>query len=80
MTTIDETICSCEGHIFSSTFYIPPNLIDLYEVWGKFDPANASVYGVIIALFCIYAVLAIILRREDTKDKDRVNILLLASI
>lgn len=62
------------GHIFSTTFHIPPNLIDLYNVWGKFDVHNASVYGTIIALFVIYIMLAVILRREDKKDIDRVRI------
>uniref|UniRef100_K1RBF9 Carbohydrate sulfotransferase n=1 Tax=Magallana gigas TaxID=29159 RepID=K1RBF9_MAGGI len=70
-TTVDETVCRCIGHIFSTTFHIPPNLIDLYNVWGKFDVNNASVYGTIIALFVIYIVLAVILRREDRKDIDR---------
>lgn len=73
MTTIDETFCRCTGHIFSTTFNIPQNLIDLYHVWGKFDAKNASVYGVIIALLVIYIVLAVLMRREDRKDIDRVR-------
>uniref|UniRef100_K1RVM6 Polycystic kidney disease protein 1-like 2 n=1 Tax=Magallana gigas TaxID=29159 RepID=K1RVM6_MAGGI len=71
MTTIDETFCRCAGHIFSTTFNIPLNLIDLYHVWDKFDAKNATVYGTIIALFVIYIVLAVILRREDMKDIHR---------
>lgn len=73
MTTIDETFCRCAGHIFSTTFNIPLNLIDLYHVWDKFDAKNATVYGTIIALFVIYSVLAVILRREDMKDIHRVR-------
>ncbi|XP_061173587.1 uncharacterized protein LOC133182755 [Saccostrea echinata] len=71
MTTVGETVCRCTGHIFSTTFYVPPNMIDLYKVWGKFNPANASVYGAMIAVLVIYLLLALILRREDKKDIER---------
>lgn len=73
MTTIEETICRCTGHTFSSTFHVPPNMIDLYKVWGKFDPENAAVYGVISALLAIYMVLVVVLRREDRRDRERVR-------
>lgn len=47
-------------------------MIDFNTVWSKFDPANAAVYGTVIALFVVYVIAAIFLRREDKKDVERV--------
>lgn len=46
----------------------PPAPIDFSTVFGKFDPNNAGVYSVIIALIVLYIVLGIWARHYDKKD------------
>ncbi|XP_052083583.1 uncharacterized protein LOC127720879 [Mytilus californianus] len=75
-STLNETVCQCEpavGSIFSLSF-ASPNMIDLNTVWSKFDPANAAVYGTLVALIVIYVIFVLILRRYDRKDAVRVRI------
>ncbi|XP_069123236.1 polycystin family receptor for egg jelly-like isoform X2 [Argopecten irradians] len=71
MSTLNETVCRCPeapGNTFSTTFYVPPNMIDFSTVWSKFDPANASVYGTVIGLLVVYIIACVIANREDRKD------------
>lgn len=72
MSDLNNTVCRCTGNTFSSSFYIPPNVINFLTVWGKFDASNASVYGTLIGVFVIYVVAIIFLRREDKKDVQKV--------
>uniref|UniRef100_K1QE36 Polycystic kidney disease 2-like 1 protein n=1 Tax=Magallana gigas TaxID=29159 RepID=K1QE36_MAGGI len=58
------------GETFSSSFYVPPNVINFLMIWNKFDFDNASVYGMLIAVFVIYILLAIILHRQDENNKQ----------
>nr|XP_034336032.1 polycystic kidney disease protein 1-like 2 [Crassostrea gigas] len=71
MSDLNNTVCRCTGNTFSSSFYIPPNVINFLTVWGKFDASNASVYGTLIGVFVIYVVAIIFLRREDKKDVQK---------
>lgn len=71
MSDLNYTVCRCTGNTFSSSFYIPPNVINFLTVWGKFDASNASVYGTLIGVFIIYLVAVIFLRRQDRKDVDQ---------
>lgn len=75
MSDLNDTVCRCVGDTFSSSFYVPPNVINFLTVWGKFDASNASVYGTLIGVFVSYMILVIILRKQDKKDVDRVNVL-----
>jgi hypothetical protein len=75
MSDLNDTVCRCVGDTFSSSFYVPPNVINFLTVWGKFDASNAAVYGTLIAVFVLYIILVIILRRQDKKDVDRVTML-----
>lgn len=52
---------------------VPLNTIDFANVWGKFDPANAAVYGTLIAFLVVYVIAALYLRRQDKKDEEKVN-------
>jgi hypothetical protein len=73
MSSVNDTVCRCSGNTFSTTFYVPPNMINFLTVFSKFDATNAFVYGPLIVLFVIYVIVAIILRREDKKDLTRVS-------
>lgn len=72
MSDLNNTVCRCIGDTFSSSFYVPPNVINFLTVWGKFDASNASVYGTLIGVFFIYVVLVILLRKQDRKDSEKV--------
>lgn len=72
MSSVNETVCRCSGNTFSTTFYVPPNMINFLTVFNKFDVTNAFVYGPLIGMFVIYIIAAIFLRREDKKDLTRV--------
>ena len=74
MSDLNDTVCRCVGDTFSSSFYVPPNVINFLTVWGKFDASNAAVYGTLIAVFVLYIILLIILRRQDKRDVERVTI------
>lgn len=74
ISTKENTVCRCTGTTFSSTFVVPLNTIDFANVWGKFDPTNAAVYGTLIAFLVIYTITAIYLRRQDKKDEEKVCI------
>lgn len=52
---------------------VPLNTIDFANVWGKFDPANAAVYGTLIAFLVVYVIAALYLRRQDKKDEEKVK-------
>lgn len=52
---------------------VPLNTIDFANVWGKFDPANAAVYGTLIAFLVVYVIAALYLRRQDKKDEEKVT-------
>jgi hypothetical protein len=52
---------------------VPLNTIDFTNIWGKFDPANAAVYGTLIAFLVVYAVAVVYLRRQDKKDEAKVT-------
>ncbi|XP_033737951.1 uncharacterized protein LOC117325653 isoform X2 [Pecten maximus] len=74
LSTLNETVCRCPeapGNTFSTTFYVPPNMIDFSTVWSKFDPANASVYGTVIGLLVVYIIACVLANREDRKDYMR---------
>ena len=73
MSSVNDTVCRCSGNTFSSTFYIPPNMIDFLTVFDKFDVSNAFVYGTLIGMLIVYIIALIILRREDMKDLKRVS-------
>uniref|UniRef100_A0A8W8NH22 PLAT domain-containing protein n=1 Tax=Magallana gigas TaxID=29159 RepID=A0A8W8NH22_MAGGI len=68
---LNYTVCRLYRKHVSSSFYIPPNVINFLTVWGKFDASNASVYGTLIGVFIIYLVAVIFLRRQDRKDVDQ---------
>lgn len=70
LSDLNDTVCRCVGQTFSSSFYVPPNVINFLMIWNKFDFDNASVYGMLIAVFVIYILLAIILHRQDEKNKQ----------
>lgn len=72
MSDLNNTLCRCIGDTFSSSFYVPPNVINFLTVWGKFDASTASVYGTLIGVFLIYLVLVILLRKQDRKDSEKV--------
>lgn len=72
MSSVNETVCRCSGNTFSTTFYVPPNMINFLTVFGKFDVTNAFVYGPLIGMLVIYIIAAVFLRREDKKDLTRV--------
>lgn len=72
MSDLNNTLCRCIGDTFSSSFYVPPNVINFLTVWGKFDASNASVYGTLFGVFLIYLVLVILLRKQDRKDSEKV--------
>ena len=77
LSNLNETVCRCEnppGPTLASTFYVPPNTIDFHAVWSKFDPANAAVYGTIIALLLLYFIVIPWFRRQDKKDIHRVRL------
>ncbi|XP_062602879.1 uncharacterized protein LOC134264616, partial [Saccostrea cucullata] len=71
ISTKENTVCRCTGTTFSSTFVVPLSTIDFTNVWGKFDPSNAAVYGTLIAFLVVYALAAIYLRRQDKKDEEK---------
>lgn len=73
ISTKENTVCRCSGTTFSSTFVVPLNTIDFANVWGKFDPANAAVYGTLIAFLVVYVITALYLRRQDKKDEEKVK-------
>ena len=73
MSSVNDTVCRCSGNTFSSTFYIPPNMINFLTVFGKFDVTNAFVYGTLIGMLIVYIIALIKLRREDMKDLKRVS-------
>lgn len=73
ISTKENTVCRCSGTTFSSTFVVPLNTIDFANVWGKFDPANAAVYGTLIAFLVVYVIAALYLRRQDKKDEEKVK-------
>ncbi|CAC5377683.1 PKD1L2 [Mytilus coruscus] len=70
-STLNETVCRCPAKTktLATTFYVTPNTIDFKNVWGKFDIANAAVYGTLTVLLLLYIILAIWLRRKDKIDK-----------
>lgn len=70
LSDLNDTVCRCVGDTFSSSFYVPSNVINFLMIWNKFDFDNASVYGMLIAVFVIYILLAIILHRQDEKYKQ----------
>ncbi|XP_061167212.1 polycystin-1-like protein 2 [Saccostrea echinata] len=71
MSDLNNTVCRCVGDTFSSSFYVPPNVINFLTVWGKFDASNAAVYGTLIAVFLVYIILLIVLRKQDKRDTDK---------
>ncbi|XP_061194795.1 uncharacterized protein LOC133202955 [Saccostrea echinata] len=71
ISTKENTVCRCTGTTFSSTFVVPLSTIDFTNVWGKFDPSNAAVYGTLIAFLVVYTLAAIYLRRQDKKDEEK---------
>ena len=73
MSSVNDTVCRCSGNTFSTTFYVPPNMINFLDVFSKFDVTNAFVYGPLIGMFVLYIIAAMLLRREDKKDLIRVS-------
>ncbi|XP_062608038.1 polycystin-1-like protein 2 [Saccostrea cucullata] len=71
MSDLNNTVCRCVGDTISTSFYVPPNMINFLTVWGKFDASNAAVYGILAVVFVIYIILLIVLRRKDKKDSHR---------
>ncbi|XP_062613252.1 location of vulva defective 1-like [Saccostrea cucullata] len=71
MSDLNNTVCRCVGDTFSSSFYVPPNVINFLTVWGKFDASNAAVYGTLIAVFVVYIILLIVLRKQDRRDANK---------
>lgn len=73
MSSVNDTVCRCSGNTFSTTFYVPPNMINFLTISSKFDVTNAFVYGTLIGMLIVYIIALIILRREDMKDLKRVS-------
>jgi len=80
-STVSVTTCVCNnppGTYFATTFYVPPNIIDFSSVFDKFDILNnGAVFGTVIALLCLYALLCVWALVQDRADKNRVSIDLL---
>lgn len=70
LSDLNDTVCRCDGDTFSSSFSVPQNVINFLLVWNKFTIDNASVYGMLIAVFVIYLVLVIFLQRQDRKNNQ----------
>ena len=72
-----ETVCDCTnppGNSFATTFYVPPNTIDLSAVFSKFDlKDNAAVFSTVICLLIIYILICVWAFRQDKKDIRRVS-------
>ena len=73
MSSVNDTVCRCSGNTFSTTFYVPPNMINFLTISSKFDVTNAFVYGPLIGMLVLYIIAAMLLRREDKKDLIRVS-------
>jgi polycystin 1L2 len=76
MSNPEETVCICDdppGYSFASSFFVAPNTIDFDTVFLKFDITNASVYGTLIGLFCLWLLAVLWTRRQDNKDKQQVR-------
>ena len=75
MTTYQTTECLCY-HLttFGSDFYVPPNTIDMSNVWAKFKNLgdNAAVFAVVISILGLYIIVAIWARWMDKKDLIKV--------
>lgn len=75
LTNRQYTQCLCT-HLsdFASSFFVPPNSIDFSTVFTKFKNLgdNAAVFSTCFALFGVYLILLVWLRRKDKQDVIKV--------
>lgn len=62
--------------MFGASFFVPPNTIDFSSVFDNFGEKlveNIHVVVMIALLLILYALLVILMRRMDKKDKVKVG-------
>ena len=66
---------------FAGGFVVLPNAIDFNYVWSHASfTKNPIVYSLVIALVCIYFIMALWCRYMDYRDKQKCNITLLGNL
>jgi hypothetical protein len=78
-TNITHTHCQ-SNHLtsFAGGFVVLPNEINFNNVWANAEfTKNPVIYATCIALVCLYVLLAVWARYQDSKDEKKMNVVLL---